>query len=277
MTKSLVRLIVLVISAMPAIAIAVAEDSGVAPKTYALVSMVGDRLTFVTRRPSTGSNFDTTLRRTEPLADDALDATALRSMQKAVNELAPGSKTQLLQVTWPIPRGTASTSSDEALAIARTALKEIANGRAWDFVVVLGPRREPGEAHRLGSKLDGLGFYVDPGAGHRIYRPQEAPDDRVYSDRFISPYAALQLWLLNAKTLEVIASQSVYGYCLQANAKAESDDPWQFFPPQEMLKMLMHVVDYDVGEGARSVMRKGLAMAEVAPREHAEFCSYRFE
>lgn len=277
MTKSIVRITVFVILTMSVIATAIADDSGAAPKTYALVSMVGDRLTFVTRRPSTGTSLDNNLRRTEPVGDDTMDAAALQSMQKAVNEVAPGSKTELLQITWPLPRGTFSTSSEEALNIARTALKEIASDRAWDFVVVLGPRRTVGEAHRLGSKLDGLGFYVDPGGPHRNYRPQEQPDNKVSSDRFISPYAALQLWLLNAKTLEVIASQPIYGYCRYANAKAESDNPWQFFPPQEMLEMLKRVVDNDVAEGARSMMRKGLGMAEVAPRGHVEFCTYRFE
>jgi hypothetical protein len=99
----------------------------------------------------------------------------------------------------------------------------------------------------------------------------------VKADRFISPFVSSQVWLLDAKTLDVVATQSIYGYCRYISAKGDSLDPWRFFDSEKMLKMLTLVIQHDVGESTKAVLRKGLGMPEVPAREHVEFCTHRYD
>jgi hypothetical protein len=251
-------------------------DGTVVTKTYAVVSMVGGRLSFVTRKFSTGSKLDHYDRRTEALQDDTIATAVLRTMANAVREVAPPAKTELLEIEPPASQGNESVASDELLAVARRALRNIVVGRSWDFIVLLGPRRAFEGAHWLGPNLEGVGFYVDPGTSQG-FRPLRVPGDIVKADRFISPFVSSQVWLLDAKTLDVVATQSIYGYCRYINAEGDSLDPWRFFDSKTMLKMLTLVIQHDVGESTKAVIRKGLGMPEVPAREHVEFCTHRFD
>jgi hypothetical protein len=253
-----------------------AVDGTVVTKTYAVVSMVSSRLSFVTRKFSTAGRLDHYDRRTEALQDDTIATAVLRTMANAVREVAPAAKTELLEIELPASQGKESVASDELLAVARQALRNVVAGRAWDFIVLLGPRREFEEVHMLGPNLEGLGFYVDPGTS-RGFRPLRVPGNIVRGDRFFSPFVSSQVWLLDAKTLDVVATQSIYGYCRYVSAKGDSLDPWQFFDLEKMLKMLTLVIQHDVGESTKAVIRKGLGMPEVSAREHVEFCTHRYD
>jgi hypothetical protein len=128
----------------------------------------------------------------------------------------------------------------------------------------------------MGPNLEGLGFYVDPGTS-RGFRPLQVPGDIVRADRFISPFVSSQVWLLDAKTLDVVATQPIFGYCRYISAKGDSLDPWRFFDSQRMLKFLTLVVEHDVGESTKTVIRKGLGMPAIPAREHVEFCTHRYD
>ena len=237
--------------------------------------MVSSHLSFVTRRFITGGGLDHYNRRTEALQDDTLATAVLGTMASAVREVAPAAKTELLEIEWPASRDNESLTGDELLTLARQALRNVVPGRSWDFIVLLGPRREHREVHMLGSNLEGLGFYVDPGTS-RGFRPLLVQGDIVRGDRFFSPFVSSQVWLLDAKTLDVVATQSIYGYCRYISPK-DSLDPWQFFDSKTMLKMLTLVIEHDVGESTKEVVRTGLGMPKVPAREHVEFCIHRYD
>jgi TPR repeat protein len=129
-------------------------DRTAVKKTYAVVSMVGSRLSFVTRK-STGDRLDHYDRRAEAFQDDTIAATVLRAMANAVGEVAPAAKTELLKIELPPSQGNESVASDEILAVARRALRNGEGGRSWDFIVLLGPRGALAEAHLMGSNLEG--------------------------------------------------------------------------------------------------------------------------
>jgi hypothetical protein len=270
-------LVVLLLISEPLVSLAQpAVNGAIVTKTYAVVSMVGGRLSFVTRKYSTGTSLDPYDRRPGALQDDAIDTAVLRTMANAVVEVAPGAKTELLEIDPAALQGSENGASDEVLAVARRTLTDVVVGRSWDFIVLLGPRREFADPHGLAPSLAGLGFYVDPGRSLG-YRPSQAPDNIVKSDRFISPFVSSQVWLLDAKTLDVVATQSIYGYCRLANGVSDSPNPWQFFDTKTMLRMLTLVIQHDVGESTKAVIRKGLGMPELPVREHIEGCSHRYQ
>lgn len=245
-------------------------------KTYAVVTMVGDRLTFVSRRGSVSTHLDHYDRRTQALGDDTLATTVLRTMANAVVAVAPNAKTELLEIGLPPPRGAESIAGEELVTDARETLRRIVGSRSWDFIVLLGPRRQFEPVHRMGPNLEGLGFYVDPGTS-RGYRPLRVDDDTWRADRFISPFVSSQVWLLDAKTLNIMATQSIYGYCRYTKGEPDSLDPWQSFDSEKMLKLLALTIQHDVGEATKTLLRKGLGMPLLPTRVPVEFCTHRYD
>ena len=254
----------------------VAQPVADGAKTYAVVTMVGNRLSFVSRRVSVGTHLDHYDRRTQAVADDTLAAVVLRTMANAVVAVAPSAKTERLEIELPPPRGEESVAGDELLAEARETLKRTAAGRAWDFIVLLGARQQFEPVHLMGPNLEGLGFYVDPGTS-RGYRPLRIDENTARADRFISPFVSSQVWLLDAKTLDVMATQPIFGYCRSMNFKSDSLDPWQSFDSEQMLRILTLSIQHDVGEGTKAVMRKGFGMPEPPMRVPVEFCTRSYD
>ena len=266
----------LLLSSAPAVALAQpAVDGAIHARTYAVVSMVSTRLSFVTRKFSTGSRLEQYDRRSEALPDDVIATAVLQTMANSIHEIAPAARTELLEIKLPAAQANERLASDDVLAVARQALRNLAEGRSWDFIMLIGPRLEVAGRHLLGPNLQGLGFYVDPGKGG-VYRPQAGAGDIVKGDRFMSPFVSSEVWLLDAKTLGIVATHSNYGYCRYISAKGDSLDPWQFFDSAKMLRFLALVIQHDVGESTKVVMRKGLGMPEVPAREHVEFCTHRY-
>jgi|SRR5580704_1256584 hypothetical protein len=128
----------------------------------------------------------------------------------------------------------------------------------------------------MGPNLEGLGFYVDPGTS-RGYRPLRVDDNTWRADRFISPFVSSQVWLLDAKTLNIMATQSIYGYCRYTKGEPDSLDPWQSFDSEKMLKLLTLTIQHDVGEATKTLLRKGLGMPLLPARVPVEFCTHRYD
>jgi len=252
------------------------DDAKAPPKTYAVVSMLGDRLSFVTRKFSMGSRTDHYDRRTEPFQNDAIAKLVLQTVSAAVVAVAPGARTELLELTLPPAQGDDRASREDPLALASQTLKNMVAGRGWDFIVLVGPRREPDPPAQMGPNLEGVGFYVDPGTP-RGRPPSTTSDGYIRSDRFISTFVSAQLWLLDAKTLDVLAAQPVYGFCRYASAKGDSLDPWHFFETEQLLRFLGSAIRNDLGEGTKSVMRKGTGLPPAAVRPHVAYCTHIYQ
>lgn len=200
------------------------------PRSYALVSAVGDRFTYVRQRRQVGSNIiDNFARKELKVADNALNFAVLRGLDQALGEAEPGSKRVLMamnatEMDGVLPKDRERVALEKMIA----ALEPMPQRRDWDRIIVVTPTYVFSEHNGMGSKLNGLGIYVRPQesgslagdnfAGDTDLSQQgesatTGPDGKKNrSKRYIAPFSYLQVITLDAKTLRVIDKNARYDF-----------------------------------------------------------------
>lgn len=192
------------------------------PKVYALVSAVGDTLTYIRQKRKVGSNIiDNHSRNTMKVPGNALNAAVLRGLESAVAELEPGA-TRLTYTLAATEMEGVLPQDREAVAIGKiaTALDKMPERAGWDIIVAAVPAYQFTGQNHIGDKIQGLGFYVQPLASGDIsdllggasvdLESQGAPDtqspelEKHRSKRFVAPFAYLAVYTIDAKTMRVI-------------------------------------------------------------------------
>lgn len=202
------------------------EPAPAAPKTYALISAVGDQLEFVTRKMGTGSNLDPFTRTKIKIDNNALNSSVLRGLDKVLDETDPGS-TRVYMTLNPVELTGVLPQDREKVAIGKivATLEKIPQRSEWDKIIVVTPSFRVSEFSGMGTKLYGLGVFVQPmysgkaptdggdvdldapGDGNEVVTPE---DKATRSRRYVAPYSYTQLWVLDAKTLQLLEKNDRY-------------------------------------------------------------------
>jgi hypothetical protein len=191
------------------------------PRTYALVSAIGSTLLYVKPRMSTGTHLEAFQRAELAVPDSSLDAAALRGLEKTVRLSDPTAKFVYLRLN-PEEFSRIDAPQKGAVAVGKlaTAFDRMPERKDWYQILVVTPRYVASERAGLGSKLSGVGIYVQPmergvigqngGIDTDIHDDQPGedavtPDGKpVQSGSFIAPFFYTQVWVLDAATLQVI-------------------------------------------------------------------------
>jgi len=196
------------------------------PRVYALVSAVGDQFTYLRQKQQVGSNLEPYVRRTFKVPQLDLDAAILRGLDRVIAEREPDSKREFLRLN-PLEMEKVLPQRREEIAIGKlvTALEKFPQRAEWDQIIVVTPSYQFSAHSGMGSKLQGIGLYVQPlyagklpsdeglGADFETVGGEEtvAPEDRkkkTMSKRYVAPYSYTQLWVLDAKTLQVVRQET---------------------------------------------------------------------
>lgn len=192
-----------------------------APRTYALVSAIGSTLLYVKPRMSTGTHLEAFQRAELVVPDTSLDAAALRGLEKVVKLSDPTARFVYLRLN-PQEFSGIDAPQKGAVAVGKlaSAFDRMPERKDWYQVLVVTPRYVASERAGLGSKLSGIGVYVQPmdrlltgqdgSLNAELYGndPDEGaitPDGKpVQGGSFIAPFFYTQLWVLDAATLQVV-------------------------------------------------------------------------
>ena len=192
------------------------------PRSYALVSAVGDRFTYVRQRRSVGSNIiDNFARQELKVANNALNYAVLRGLDQALRESEPDSKRVLMAMNAVQLDGVRAQDRERvSLEKMIAALEPMPQRREWDRIIVVTPSYVFSQHNGMGSKLSGLGVYVQPVESGRLEGENfsgdidptlqgesatASPDGkRSQSKLYVAPFSYLQVVTLDAKTLKVI-------------------------------------------------------------------------
>lgn len=202
----------------------VASDSAPAPKAFALVSAVGDQITYVRQRMQTGTHFEGYRRATLAIDDRSIDAAVLRGLDRVIARRHPDSTRVFLRLTSGQLDGVPPEQRERvALEKLRAELAKLPQREKWDQFIVLTPHYRMSEMRGLAGKLHGVGVYVQgldtnlggldgtlTGGEITVDGPEtKLPDGKpgVRSSRYIALYAYTQIWVLDAKTLAVIRNE----------------------------------------------------------------------
>lgn len=189
---------------------ALAQSTAIAtpiPPTFAILSLVGDQFTVVTRREEVGSHLDQNIRHSYPVDVATFDDIALGEAESVLKTLKPVSPV----LRFSIRDARLFELQDALLADApqsrglRTELLKLLREHQVTRLVLVTKWRDDArfkvvEGTMGVGKIVGLGFYVDP-----LTRMQQtATGEETYG--FLGPYAYLSVTVADAATLTTIRS-----------------------------------------------------------------------
>src|SRR5260221_14636851 len=188
-------------------------DADAKPKVYALISAVGSEISYVRQRLQVGSSFEPYYRNTLPVPDSTVDAAVLRGLERAILQEDPDAKRVYLRLAptevrdvLPYKRG--DVVPERALA----ALARVPDRKDWDRIILVTPRYPGAAREGMGTKLPGIGVYVQPlGRGRRgkhdlgmdttVSQDMVLPEgEKSRSNVYVAPYFYAQVWIIDART-----------------------------------------------------------------------------
>jgi len=217
----------------------------VSPRTFAVMSLIGDSLTVVTAHPTTGSHLNTNDIQKFDDPSAALDLSALHAAEAAIKKLDPGAAPVLLATDSPVLRKLQGQLIDnQHLVDADGLLGELKNAGVTDFLLITkhrAPAALQAQNVTLGSgSLYGLGFYID---GDEIIKRS---DTEQVAFGFLAPYAYFEIALIDVATLAVENEVDVTAGTVLSNARNKSDNndpnPWNVLSSEEKAKALDRLV-----------------------------------
>ena len=247
------------------------------PNTYALVSAIGSALSYVKPRFTTGSNALDGFQRAElTVPDTSLDAAALRGLERTVRETDPDARFVYLRLNPAEFAGVeAPRRGDVAVGKLATAFERMPERKQWYRILVVTPRYVAGEREGLGSKLQGIGIYVQNhdkdalfggglGGGVAIggldSREEvknvgpEAPGAPTRTSRYVAPYFYTRVWVLDARTLEVLHSVERFELERLGNPSSTAIDIEDAIPPEVLGPAVEAFVEQASARAAREAV-----------------------
>jgi len=190
---------------------AAAQTTAAPPATtFAVLSLVGDEFTVVTRKDEVGSRLDQNTRRSYKVDTSILDEYALDAAEKTIAKLKPGASVLRFSIRDPWlfelqDRLLADSGDSRGMreALAKLAREHKANR----LVIVTKWRDEASFKVRGGTtgtgKIGGLGFYLDP--TKRMERLESGEE----TFGFLAPYAYVSVALVDVASMALIRSAPV--------------------------------------------------------------------
>jgi hypothetical protein len=223
------------------------------PRVYALVSAIGGEITVVRQQRAAGFPYR---RYSVPVPGPDVDAAVLRGLDRAVASEDPDSTRIFMRLSPEAIQGVSGYRRGEVLSGKAVAALEAHPERGtWDRIILVAPRfLNPGR-DGMGSKLQGIGLYIQPlGRGRMGTFDDEIstaidPDtispsgEKNPSYRYVAPYFYAQLWVIDAKTMKVLETNERYDFQRMYDPDSPALDVAQTIPPEVLSGMMEKFVE----------------------------------
>lgn len=272
------------------------------PPTVALIAAIGDQVDVVRQRERTGSHAEPFSRKSLAINGRLLNMAVLKGLNQAIEEEEPLAQRVLLN--WTAPADTqaqlAQAHGKEREAIILSALqahlRAMPSRADWDRIEAILPSYFYAGFGGMGSKLSGVGFYVQPldkgaaavpweadapdgatadmvaetGSGYRTVNPRTGEVGS--SNTYIAAYMYFERVTLDACSLDVIARKRQLDNVKYADPEATALDVGDQVPFKVMAGKLLTLAErsaYVSVRGASQVFvtaPKPLSSGASAPR-----------
>ena len=214
-------------------------------KTIGLLAAVGDQFSYVRQKESVGSNLEPFIRQNITAPDQLLNRMVLKGMDKAVAAEYPGAEVVMMTLRPDPPELKILPQDREAHTMGRvmTMLQSYPARMAWDEILVVTPKWLMSERKGMGSKLSGIGIYVQPlGSGKDAMEEDSLEEEvrdagenqKMRSKKFVAPFFYIQVTVLDAKTLKVLRKDERYDYRKIINSDSAALDVQASFTPEQL-------------------------------------------
>lgn len=248
-------------------------------KTYALVSAVGDQFTYVRQRESTGSNrIDNFTRQVIKVPNNALNAAVLRGLDRAVASLEPDSNR--IYITLAAAEMENVLPQDrEAVAIGKVvgALEKMPERAKWDRIYVAVPKFLLSERSGMGTKLQGLGVYVQPLSSATISDNELGVDidvttigesdttdpegEAVRSKRYVAPFSYISTYVIDPRTMTVIEKNNRHDFQKLFDPNSPALDVANTIPTEFLVSRIERLIERSASKSVND--KEGPATVEV--------------
>lgn len=243
------------------------------PPTVALIAAVGDQVDVVRQRESAGSHREPYSRKSLAIDGRILNMAVLKGLNQAIAEEEPQAQRVLLN--WTAPADTqaqlaqAQGKQRETLLLAalQAHLRAMPARAGWDRIEAVLPCYFYSGFSGMGSKLSGVGFYVQPlkqgaeavpweadapegatadmvgetGSGYRTVNPRTGEVGS--STTYIAAYMYFERITLDARSLDVIARKRQLDNVKYADPDATALDVGDQVPLKLMAGKLLSLAE----------------------------------
>ena len=247
--------------AAPAFALAqasapAASAAAASPPTYAVLSLIGDEFTVVTRRAESSSRLDPNDKIVVPVPDATFDKVALEAAERVLSRLKPVSPV----LRFSIRDARLFALQDRVLVDTpeshgiREALLGLLRESHVEKLVLLTKRRDEArfqlQSTTTGSgKIAGLGFYIDP------LMPIYRNDTGAHGNGFLSPYVYIDVALVDVASMRVIRSVPALESTMSTDAgKSDTFRAWDSMTGEQKVQALDRLIRHGVGSALTNAL-----------------------
>ena len=234
----------------------------------ALLAAIGDRIEVVRQRQQVGSSIAPFTRKTLQVPDQALNFAVLRGLDRAVADDEPQAKRVLLRWTMPseladrIENATGQDRQTIVLDAVLPYLRSLPQRQGWDRVEVLVPAYTYAPVKGMGTRLSGIGIYIQPLKNQYIALGDVTDNDVSFSEAdgdfrtinpntgetakssiFVAPYMYFERLTYDAKTLELIKRQRFFSNTKYADPQSTATDVSDQMSTTQLLGKLVETVE----------------------------------
>jgi len=201
-----------------AVLAAVAMAAGAAvgaeqPRTYALVGAIGKRFEVVTATESKGTHLPPYERAAYAIGGDLLNRLAVQGLDQAIAHAEPESRRVYLSTTTRRPE----------IEFVIEELRKV-DRVGWYRILVALPAQRIQDKEGMAPRTKGMGIFAQPLCQSDLrscdqgFRPQAGPmaqtpsGDEIAANTFVAPFAFVEIWVLDPKTLAVLGRSANYGH-----------------------------------------------------------------
>ncbi len=231
-----------------------AASSVAAQRSFAVISLVGDRVEVVVPRQSTGSSVDRNLRDTFKDGAGSFDRIALGAVANAVDKAQPGATTTLLALPPNDLHEDAERLFDGNRVLLPASVAAALAKMPLTHLLLLTKQRADArvpitEGHTGMGKVQGVGFYVD-----RWFATSDAVTGEGATG-FLAPFVYIRLTLVELASGRVQGQQSVTTMqLLPVTTRAKSSDPWDLMPAAEKASLLKGLLEDEIARLVPAVL-----------------------
>jgi hypothetical protein len=226
-----------------------------APKTIALVSMVGDEFSFVVQKQATGSNvIDNYTRKTIRVPGQGINMSVLRGLDEAVRREYPDSERVFLAIPHDMETLPSDPKQREEAAFTKAVslLETMPQRQQWDQIVLVTPRWLFSARSGMGSKLSGIGLYMQPLTSAKLesqtgenllndlgLQLEEETEtlkrgQMARSETYMAPFFYAVVSTLDAKTMKVLKREERYDFRKVSNPDSTAISIMNSFEPEQL-------------------------------------------
>jgi hypothetical protein len=251
--NSLKRLLCLVAVALACFSANAHGENG-APRTYAVISLIGDKISVVGHRATVGSSIDRNRQGSMAVQGRTLDDMAVLAASDAIGRVDPRASIVMLASNDPKLYELQEELFEPqpgSRALLASAIRDPIQGQHASHLILIRKHRADAamrmQVQYVGSgKIEGVGFYVDPTL------PTRNAETNEMGAGFLATFAYIKVALVDATTMAVIREQTVEESATMLTGK--SLNPLDALTPAQKTAALRSMIVKATGSGVQAVL-----------------------